>query len=298
MSMVRRLTCGLGVCAIGIVAGGCELIEKAVSPTSPTSVTTPAPPAAAAPVRYTAIGASDANGVGSTVRCVPFTACDNGTGYVPVLARQLRASRQVTLMNLGLPASVLSPSIETVARQHNREVTGNFVDRQMPIVPRDSTLVTIFGGGNDANAVGDAIEKGAAGSGIQGYIDTQARAFGADFDRLVRGVRERAPDAFIIVLNLPNLASLPYAARYPAEHRRVLQAISVAFSREANRQAGPGVVVMDVMCDAGMYAPAHFSSDGFHPNDAGHAYMASRLAAIVGGAPTSAASSCSYMTAQ
>jgi len=288
---------GLGVCAIGIVISGCELIEKAASPTSPTPVATPAPPAAATPVRYTAIGASDANGVGSTAPCVPFTACDNGTGYVPVLARQLRASRGVTLTNLGLPASVLSPSVETIARQHNREVTGNFVDRQMPFVPRDSTLVTIFGGGNDANAIGDAIEKGAAGSTIQGYIDTQARAFGADFDRLVRGVRERAPEAFIIVLNVPNLASLPYAARYPVEHRRVLQAISVAFSREANRQAGPGVVVMDVMCDAGMYAPAHFSRDGFHPNDAGYAHMASRLAAIVGGSPTSAASACSYMSA-
>jgi len=287
----------LGVSLIGIVTTGCELIEKATSPTAPSSTATPAPPAPAAPIRYAAIGASDANGVGSTVPCVPFTACENGTGYVPVLARQLRASHEVTLMNLGLPAAVLSPTIEAIGRAHNREVTGNFVDREMPFVPRDSTLVTIFGGGNDANVLGDAIEKGAAGANVQGYIDTQARAFGTDFDRLVRGVRDRAPEAFIIVLNVPNLGSLPYAARYPATHRQVLQAISVAFSREANRQAGNGVVVMDVMCDAGMYSPAHFSSDGFHPNNAGYAHMASRLAAIVGGAPTSAAASCSFMTA-
>lgn len=297
MPIVERFVYGLGVCAIGVVISGCELIEKATSPTSPSAAATPAPPAAATPVRYAALGASDANGVGSSVPCLPFTACDNGTGYVPVLTRQLRATREVTLMNLGLPAAVVSPAIETLARQNNREITGNFVDREMPFVPRDATLVTIFGGGNDANVAGDAIEKGAAGSNVQGYIDTQARAFGADFDRLVRGIRDRAPEAFIIVLNVPNLASLPYAARYPVEHRRVLQAISVAFSREANRQAGAGVVVMDVMCDAGMYAPAHFSSDGFHPNDAGYAHMASRLAAIVGGAPSSAASSCSYMAA-
>lgn len=298
MPIFKRFVYGLGVSLIGIVISGCELIEKATSPTSPSPVAAaPAPPAPAAPVRYTAIGASDANGVGSTVPCVPFTACENGTGYVHVLARQLRASREVTLMNLGLPASVLSPTIETIARQNNREVTGNFVDRQMPFVPRDSTLVTIFGGGNDANALGDAIEKGAAGANLQAYIDTQARAFGADFDRLVRGIRERAPEAFIVVLNVPNLASLPYAARYPVEHRRVLQAIAVAFSREANRQAGNGVVVMDVMCDAGMYSPAHFSQDGFHPNDAGYAHMASRLSAIVSGAPSSPSSSCSYMSA-
>jgi hypothetical protein len=95
MPIFKRFVYGLGVCAIGIVISGCEVIEKAVSPTSPSAVTTtPSAPAAAAPIRYTAIGASDANGVGSTVPCIPFTACDDGTGYVPVLTRQLRASRE------------------------------------------------------------------------------------------------------------------------------------------------------------------------------------------------------------
>jgi lysophospholipase L1-like esterase len=258
---------------------------------------TPAPPAPSATVHYAAIGASDANGVGSSVQCAPFTACENGTGYVPVLVRQLRTSREVMATNFGIPTAVLSPAIETIAHQHNREVLGNFVDRQMPFVPRNSTLVTIFGGGNDVNVVGDAIEKGAAGGNIQGYIDTQARAFGNDFDRLVRGVRDRAPEAFIIVLNVPNLAVLPYAARYPTQHRQVLQAISVAFSREANRQAGPGVTVMDMMCDPAVYSQTNISRDGFHPNDAGYAHMASRLAAIVNGAPSAAAGSCSYMSA-
>ena len=78
------------------------------------------------------------------VPCVPFTACENGTGYVPVTARQLRASHEVTVMNLGIPASVLSPSVEAIARQIGREVTGNFVDRQMPFVPTNSTVVTHF----------------------------------------------------------------------------------------------------------------------------------------------------------
>ena len=198
-------------------------------------------------------------------------------------------------MNMGIPAAVLSPAMEVIARQTGREVQGNFVERVMPFVPTDSTLVTIFGGGNDVNAVGDAIEQGAAGSNLSGYIEGQARAFGADFDRLVAGVRGRAPRAFIVVLNVPNMGGLPYASRYPVEHRRVLQALSVAFSREASRQSQNGAVVMDVMCDAGMYAPLHFSSDGFHPNDAGYAHMAARLAAIVGGAPSAAAASCSEM---
>jgi lysophospholipase L1-like esterase len=299
MLVFKQLAYVLVVCLAGIVIGGCELIDKVASTTSPSPVAaeTPTAPAPNSAVHYAALGASDANGVGSSVQCAPFTACENGTGYVPTLVRQLRTSREVTAVNFGIPASVLSPAIEAIARQHNREVMGNFVERQMPFVPRNSTLVTIFGGGNDANVVGDAIEKGAAGSNVQGYIDTQARAFGADFDRLVRGVRDRAPEAFIIVLNVPNLAALPYAARYPTQHRQVLQAIAVAFSREANRQAGPGVMVMDMMCDPAVYSQANISRDGFHPNDAGYAHMASRLAAIVDGAPSTAAASCSYMTA-
>jgi lysophospholipase L1-like esterase len=214
-----------------------------------------------------------------------------------VLARQLRGSREVTVTNLGIPAAVLSPAIEAIARQHGREVTGNFIDREMPFVPPDATLVTISGGANDANAVGAAMVQGAAGADVAVYIDAQARVFGADYDRLIRGVRSRAGGAFIIVLNVPNLAAMPYAVRYSPEQRRVLQSIAVAFSREANRQAGSGVVVLDLMCDPAMYAPAHFASDGFHPNDAGYAHIAGRLAAIVNGASSSAAASCGPMTA-
>jgi lysophospholipase L1-like esterase len=273
------------------------LLVAACGNNSPAAPSPGGPPAAGTPIHYTAIGASDANGVGSSVPCLPFSACDNGTGYVAVLARRLGASRQVTVTNMGIPATVLSPAIEAVARQHGREVTGNFVDRQMPFVPRESTLVTIFGGGNDANAIGDAMEQGAAGSDVAGYIARQAQAFGADFNRLIAGVRERAPQSFIIVINVPNMALLPYATRYPIEHRRVLQAVSVAFTREANRQASSGVAVLDAMCDGALYAPANFSSDGFHPNDAGYTHLAGRLAAIVEGGASAPASSCPSMTA-
>ena len=286
----RRSACPLVaalIVAVPFASGGCGR-----SPTSPSPT---GPPASNAPIRYTALGASDANGVGSSVPCAPFAPCEDGTGYVPVLARQLRASREVTVVNLGIPASVLSPAIEAIARQYGRDVTANFIDRELPFVPRDSTLVTIFGGANDANAIGDAIASGAAGANVPGYIAAQARTFGADYDRLVRGVRSRAPDAFMIVLNVPNLAALPYAARYPLEQRRVLQAISVAFSLEANRQAGGGVTVMDMMCDAAAYDPLRFSPDGYHPNDAGYAYMAARLAAIVQGAASAVPESCAAM---
>lgn len=284
------------VCAALLAATltGCDVVDKLKSPTAPSPASPPAP---SAPVRYSAVGASDANGVGATVVCAPFTSCEDGTGYVPTLARQLRASREVTLVNLGIPAAVLSPAIQEIARRNGRTVPGNFIEHEMPFVPTESTVVTIFGGGNDTNALADAIERGAAGSDLRGYIDAQVRTFGSDYDRLVRGVRARAANAFIVILNLPNLAALPYSSGYSLQRRQVLQRISVGFSQEANRLAGSGIVVLDLMCDPQAYDPSRFSSDGFHPNDAGYAYVAQRLYAIVNGAPSTAAASCSQMTA-
>src|SRR6185436_16873197 len=107
--------------------------------------------------------------------------------YVPLLARRLRTSHEVTLLNLGIPEAVLSPAIQAIARANGRDVFANFVDREVPFVPANTTLVTILGGPNDALALGDAIEKGAAGTNVRAYIDTQVAAFGADYDKLVKG---------------------------------------------------------------------------------------------------------------
>ncbi len=87
-------------------------------------------------------------------------------------------------------------------------------------------------------------------------------------------MRARAPNARIILLNPPNGAGLPYVATRTRDELRILQAISVRFSAEANVQASRGVLVVDLMCDPRSYLPSNFSSDGFHPNDAGYAFMA------------------------
>jgi lysophospholipase L1-like esterase len=63
-----------------------------------------------AEVRYTAIGDSAAAGIGSRVPCMPFKGCDDGTSYVGVLARRLRAAGPVRLTNMGTPGAVLSPT--------------------------------------------------------------------------------------------------------------------------------------------------------------------------------------------
>src|SRR5262245_56487961 len=105
MTMFRVRANAIVVSASLVATAACGIFDKDESPTAPSA---PGAPAANAAVRYTAIGASDAIGVGASVVCVPFSPCQNGTGYVPVVTRRVGASREVTLTNLGIPASVLS----------------------------------------------------------------------------------------------------------------------------------------------------------------------------------------------
>lgn len=258
------------------------------SPTQPTTPTT---------VVYTAIGASDAVGLGGSVPCIPLTACPNGTGYVPVLARRLAdGGRQVQTTNLGIPAAVLSPEIQQVGLQYGRTIPANFIQGEMPFVPRDSTLVTVFAGGNDTNTIGLAAEAGAGGSNPTGFIDEQVRGFGQSFDTLLRGIRDRAPGVRIVVANLPNLAGLPYASGQSLERRKGLQRISVGITRDViNARTATDVIVVDLMCDGRAYDPANYSSDGFHPNDSGYAFMADMMLRAAQGGATAPAASCPEM---
>jgi lysophospholipase L1-like esterase len=226
-------------------------------------------------VFYSAISASDGTGFGSSNVCLPFADCPEGTGYVQRVVRELRnGGRTVSILNLSVPGSVVGPEIEELARQLGRGTIGNFRERQMPFVSRDSTLVTIFGGANDVNVIGNAIERGMGGGNPVGWGTAFATGFGRDIAAIVDGIRGRAPNAKIILLNPPNGAGLPYVAtRTPAE-KRILQAISVRFSAEANVQASRGVLVVDLMCDPRSYLPQNYSADGFHPSDSGYAFMA------------------------
>jgi lysophospholipase L1-like esterase len=258
---------------------GALLVAALVAGCSSDSPTEPSPtPNPSAPIVYTALGASDALGIGASAECLPFVECPNGTGYVQVIARTLRATRTVTLTNLGIPAAVLSPRIQNLGRQYGRFIPANFLDAELPGVARDSTLVTIFTGANDANAIGDAVEQGAGGSNAAGFIDDQIRQFAAEYRQLIAGVRSRAGQPRIVVANLPNFAGVPYTAGYSPARRQGIQTISVRLTREAiNTLTSDGVAVVDLMCDGRSYEAGRYSSDGFHPNDAGYAYLAEAM---------------------
>jgi hypothetical protein len=62
-----------------------------------------------------------------------------------------------------------------------------------------------------------------------------------------------------------------------ATARQALQALSVAIDTAIDRLTTVGVPVVDLLCNSQSYVATNFSSDGFHPNDAGYALMASLM---------------------
>lgn len=265
--------------------------------TNPTSPSDPGTTSSNA-VIYSAVGASDANGVGGSVVCLPYVTCPDGTGYVQQLARRYTtAGKTVTLQNLGFPGAALSKTFQDIGNQVNRGIAINFLNDEMPFVKTDATLVTVFAGGNDANAVATAAQQGLGGSDPTSWVNAQIATFGRDMASLVTGIRARAPKARIIVLNLPNLAAMPYASTYGINDKRALQTIAVGMNTQVNATVNQGATVVDLMCDSRVYNPSIFSSDGFHPNDTGYALFADLIqAAAATSAATAPKSSCSFMS--
>jgi len=256
------------------ISGGTLACSKSGSPSAPT------PPAAEGPIFYTAIGASDGIGFGSSAPCIPFADCPDGTGYVQILRRRLRdnfPSRTVEHANRSIPGAVLSKAIEDLARDIGRPISdlaGNFIERQAPFVPTNTTHVTIFAGGNDANVIGNAVLAGRGGSDPGAYIDAQVRQWGTDLEDLVARIRSRAPNARIVALNMINLAGAPYLASRPTSEKSIMQRIAVGISDRVNALTSRNVLVIDLMCDARLYQPSNYGSDGFHPGDGGYAVFA------------------------
>ena len=281
MSSAVRL---LGLAATLTLAAACS--KASDSPTSPTP--------SGSGVVYGNISASDATGYMSSVECFPFTECAaNATGWVQTLFRKIQQNGTASINNTGVPGQVLSQHFEDLGKKIGRTYPGNFVTNQVPFVKSTTTVLTIFAGGNDANTIGQVIQAQQAGDDLRAFIDREVAAFGDDMQALVRGVRQRAPNTKIVILNLPNLGAAAYMSRSSALDRGIMQRIAVGMTDRINALAGPNTFVVDLMCDARIVEPASFSSDGFHPSDRGYALMADlAYPAVVNGSHPAPAADC------
>ncbi len=270
MTQMTRIGHVLTVGLCSFFLWSCSSGDSADSPTGPTG--------ANGPISYAAIGASDGIGFGSSSPCLPFTECPDGRGYVQILRRDFIATgRTFTFRPLYLPGAVLSRAIEDLAREIGRPIdslASNFIERQAPFVPTDATHVTIFAGGNDANVIAQAARAGRGGSDVNGFVDAQVRQWGTDLTELITRIRGRAPNARIVLLNLVNLAGAPYLAGNATSEKSLMQRVAVGLADQANARTAQGVLVVDLMCDARLYQPSYYASDGFHPGDRGYEVFA------------------------
>ena len=164
-------------------------------------------------VIYAAIGASDANGVGSSVQCVPLDQTASGMGYVFVTARQLTAQGfTVSLTEPGIPTAVIGRGFEASASSTTARSSATSSIRRCRSSRGTRRWSTIFAGVNEVNTITAALGAGAGGSDPNGYIDNQVKAFGTDYATLMNGIRDRAGAPRIVILNVPNMAGLPYLA--------------------------------------------------------------------------------------
>ena len=269
---------------------------KSDSPTGPSPLPQPN-----STINYSALGASDTIGVGSSALCFPFADCPDGRGYVQVATRELRARGFiVNLTNLGFPAIVLSRRLQDLGTQYGRTIPGNLLEQQAPFVKTSDTLMTVFTGANDVDTIIAAVGGGAGGPNQTtqtAYLNGQIQAFTDEFGTMVRLIRERAPSARLVVLNLPNMAGMPRLAGSSVLQRRAAQILSVGINGSAiNPVASQGGIVLDLMCDARSYQAATYSSDGFHPSDTGYAWIAAEVVAAATTTYRPPAPSCSHMT--
>jgi len=71
---------------------------------------------------------------------------------------------------------------------------------------------------------------------------------------------------------------MPFLAGGALPQRQAAQRASVRMSTTViNGLSGSNVTVVDLMCDERLYDRNNYSSDGFHPNDAGYAIIGNEI---------------------
>ncbi|MGC4080809.1 MAG: hypothetical protein QM736_01485 [Vicinamibacterales bacterium] len=185
----------LAVVTLALTTVGCGAFNgnDSGSPTAPSGA-----PAAGSTIVYSAVGASDVLGIGSTKPCFLLEDCD-GTGYIWVAASPAPlAGIHGERRKPGDSGSSNRPRVPgTSARRTAAPSAATIlIDQEMPLVRSNATLVTVFTGGNDVNTITAALGNGAGGSNPTAYIDDKVTAFGNNLTTLIAGIRSaRAPRA-------------------------------------------------------------------------------------------------------
>lgn len=190
-------------------------------------------------INYVALGASDAAGVGAT----PVT---NGYVFLTEEGIEQRSGEKVDLDNLGLPGAEI----------------GEIDNLEVQLLKLDiPDLITLTTGANDL-IDGDAVD-----------------GFESDLNGLFGKLRSIAPDAIIVIGNLPDLTKLerfrdnPDADVTPAR----IAGYNAAIARQAAVHNAKLVDLFSIPLDDSLTS----QGDGFHPSDRGHRVIADAFLRVI-----------------
>ncbi len=226
------------------------------------AISRPAP--APTPVVYAALGDSITLGGGASTPA---------NDYVSLVGAALNA----TVTNLGIGSEFSGPVNTTIGT--TAVVNGGVLADEVPRIPTNANLVSLFIGTNDLWLASELTKVGGNAAVIAPAIST---AYARNLRAIIAGIKARAPGARVALLTVPNPAY-----RYDAGKTAAVRA-AITATDDAMRQdliATAGAVVVDLQCDPQLYTTAGYSSVyDLHPNDTGHAEIAKDVLAALNGA--------------
>jgi len=236
---------------------------------------TPAPPGL-----YVALGDSITYGTGVEHNCSAFPThpvdiaeyCPDGASYAILVAKALRdAGVAGHFMNLGINGA----KVERV------------IADELPWLPADATVVTLYIGTNDSRAVRSPIIT----------MNDVVQRYEASYDQLLQMIHDRAPGARIVLVNFPNEKYL--AATYHVEpdvlprYDAVSQVLDVFINAHCPRYA-----VADTICNPASYDNSLLYKGNVHPNEAGAVILSQSVTrAILAKDPQAPPQSCQWFDA-
>lgn len=212
---------------------------------------------------YVAMGDSITFGVGVTQDCHAFPTypvdieeyCPDGTSYAILTAKELRkAGVAGHFMNLGIGGA----HVERV------------ISDELPYLPSETTLVTLYIGTNDSRGVRDPKLS----------VADVVNQFEHHFDDLLSMIHAKAQKARIVLINFPNEKYLAATYHLTEDVLTLYDATSQALAGFINGHY-PEYAVVDTICNPASYDDKLLFNGGVHPNDAGSAILAQSVLKVV-----------------
>jgi lysophospholipase L1-like esterase len=197
------------------------------------------------------------------------SASDPNKSY-PVL---LAASLGATLTNLGIGGMTTGP-FPGHTNAAGRIVVAPYpgvLAAEVPKIPLDSMIVTVFIGTNDGWLMSLDFHQPSEDN-LAEVTAAWSTAFRTNLPAIVAGIRARVPTARIVVATVPNSANRTAVLISKDPWRQAVSDFSNAMKATI---VASGVTVVDLQCEPGMYDDSSFAGPiDVHPNDAGHALIA------------------------